>query len=251
VLVSLSAHQLALLGAAACIGGAVFGVAGFAFGVIASLFLHHAFPAADVVFIVVAGALLLNLGLLPRFRRDIDLRRALPFLAGATLGLPIGLALLEVLDARTIRVVVAGLLIAYCLLALRQQSRAPLRLSPGGGRAADVSIGLAGGVVGGISGLGPLLPAIWNGLRGLDKREQRALAQPFGLYVQGAMVAWLLATGTVSRDAAQGIIIAAPLMIGAAWLGLRLFDRIDTATFQRVVTSLALAGAVLLLANQF
>lgn len=247
---TLTVHQLLLLGAAACVGGAIFGMAGFAFGVIASLFLHHGFVTTDVIFIVVAGALVLNLGLLPRFWSEIDVRKSLPFLAGATLGLPVGLTLLSWLEPRLIRGFIGVLVIGYCAFALRQQSREPLRFSAGGGRAADVSIGMAGGVVGGISGLGPLLPGIWYGLRGLSKTEQRALAQPFGLYVQGVMVAWFLATGTVSSSAVQSVALAAPLMLGAAWLGLRVFDGLSTARFQRIVIAAALVGAVFLLVNQ-
>lgn len=247
---ALSGQQMLLLGAAASIGGAVFGIAGFAFGIIASLFLHHGFAAADVIFIVVAGALVLNLGLLPRFWSEIDLRKAVPYLAGATVGLPVGLALLVWMDPRLTRIFVAAVVIGYCLFALRQQSRDPLRYSPRRGQATDTAIGVAGGVVGGISGLGPMVPGIWYGLRGMTKTEQRALTQPFGLYVQGIMVAWLFATGTVSATAVQGVAFATPLMLLAAALGLRVFDGLSTARFQRIVIGAALVGAVFLLVRQ-
>ncbi|MDB5999465.1 MAG: permease [Rhizobacter sp.] len=250
LLAAMTSHQLVLLGAAACVGGAIFGIVGFAFGVIASLFLHHGYPAADVIFIVVAGALVLNLGLLPKFWGDIDFRKSVPYLAGATVGLPIGLALLYLLDPRLIRLFVSVLLVSYCLFALRQQSREPLRLSHRHGRTADVAIGVAGGVVGGISGLGPLLPGIWYGLRGMSKTEQRALTQPFGLYVQGLMVAWFLATGTVSTAALQSVAIATPVMLVAAWLGLLVFDGLSTVFFQRSVIATALLGSVFLLLRQ-
>lgn len=250
MLSTLTAHQLLLLAVAACIGGAIFGIAGFAFGVIASLFLHHGFAATDVIFIVVAGALVLNIGLLPRFWSEIDVRKATPYLLGATLGLPIGLALLSLLDPRIIRTFIGVLVVCYCLFALRQHSREPLRFTGGGGRTADLSIGMAGGVVGGVSGLGPLLPGIWYGLRGMTKTEQRGLIQPFGLYVQSMMVAWFLATGTVSTRAVHGLAVAAPLMLVAAWLGLRVFDRLSTKRFQQIVIAAALVGAVFLLVRQ-
>ncbi len=248
---AISIHQLVLLGAAACIGGAIFGIAGFAFGIIASLFLHHGFASTDVVFIVVAGALVLNLGLLPKFWADIDLRKSVPYLIGATLGLPIGLLLLRWIEPRLIRVFVGMLVLSYCLFALRQQSRDPLRYSPGRGHAADGAIGMAGGVVGGISGLGPMLPGIWYGLRGMSKVEQRALTQPYGIYVQGLMVIWLLATGAVSKTAIESVGLATPVMLGTALIGLRLFDGLSTRRFQRIVIAAALIGAVVLLASQF
>jgi L-alanine-DL-glutamate epimerase-like enolase superfamily enzyme/uncharacterized membrane protein YfcA len=189
--------QLALVCTGAAVGGAIFGVIGFAYGVLISLFIHHAFAAPDVVFIVVGGAFILNLFYLPRFWREIRWRGALPYMAGATLGLPLGLWLLTQLDARTVRSFVAILIVAYGLFALRQQSRAPFRFRGAHGNAVDGTIGFVGGVIGGVSGLGPLVPGVWFGLRGFDKVQQRSLAQPFGLYIQGFMVVWLLASSTV------------------------------------------------------
>lgn len=246
----LTTQQLILLGAAAVVGGVIFGVAGFAFGVIASLFLHHGFATSDVIFIVVAGGLVLNLGLLPRFWSDLDFLRSLPFLTGATLGLPIGLILLYALPPPSIRLIAAVLIIGYCLFALRQRTREPLRLSVRSGRAADTAIGFAGGMVGGICGLGPLIPSIWYGLRGMSKTEQRALTQPFALYVQGLMVGWFLFRGHVSDSATQSIALASPVMLLAAWLGVRLFDAISTIGFQRMIIGLSLIGGVLLLWQQ-
>ena len=49
---------------------------GFAYGILISIFIHHGFAAADVVFIVVAGALVLNVGMLPKFAREIRWRAA-------------------------------------------------------------------------------------------------------------------------------------------------------------------------------
>lgn len=247
---ALTLQQLALLGAGAFIGGAIFGVAGFAFGIIASLFLHHGFAAADVIFIIVSGALVLNLGLLPRFWRDIDVRAATPYLIGATFGLPAGVALLQTLDARVTRTIIALLVLGYCAFALRQQSREPLRFSARTGRAADTAIGMAGGVVGGVSGLGPMLPGIWFGLRGLSKTETRALTQPVGLWMQGLMVAWFLVSGTVSTAAVHGVLFAAPVMLAAAWLGLSVFDRLSSARFHRIIVVLAMIGATFLLVRQ-
>lgn len=249
-MITLTAQQLALLCAGAAVGGAIFGMIGFAYGILISVFIHHAFTTPDVVFIVVSGALVLNLALLPRFWREIRWRAALPYLVGATLGLPVGFWLLNHLEPRIIRAFVAVLIIAYGLFALRQQTRAPLRLSVSHGRAADGSIGFTGGVIGGVSGLGPLVPGVWYGLRGMSKIEQRSLAQPFGLYVQGVMVAWLLASSTVSRHAVEGLAIATPVMLATAYLGLRGFERLSTGFFQRVVVVLAIIGAAVLLWRQ-
>jgi uncharacterized protein len=248
--ITLTAAQLALLAAGAAVGGAIFGVIGFAYGIVISVFIHHGFAAADVVFIVVGGALVLNIGMLPKFAREIRWRAALPYLVGATLGLPLGLWLLATLEARTIRLFVGALVAAYGLFALRQQSREPFRIAGAHGNAIDAGIGFVGGVIGGVSGLGPLVPGVWFGLRGFNKVEQRALTTPYGLWVQGLMVAWLLVGGFVSRAAIEGLAVATPVMLIAAYLGLRLFDRLSTSAFQRSVVILAIVGAVVLVMRQ-
>lgn len=247
---SLSGLQLVLLAAGAAAGGAIFGMIGFAFGIVMSVFIHHGFAAADVVFMVVAGSIVLNLGVLPKFAREIRWRAALPYLGGATLGMPLGLWLLAILDARTIRLFVGALVIAYGLFALRQQSREPFRIAGAYGKAVDTGIGFVGGVIGGVSGLGPLVPGVWYGLRGLTKVEQRALTTPYGLWVQGLMAAWLLVSGWVSRQAIEGLAVATPVMLLASYLGLKAFDRISTSAFQRIVVILAIIGALTLIAKQ-
>lgn len=246
----LSLHDVLLLIVAAGLGGFVFGIAGFAFGVVASLFLHHTYGPKDVIFIVVCSGFILNLASLPMFFREVRLLRAFPFLLGATLGLPLGLFVLGMLDAKAIRVIVGSVIIAYCLFALRQQRRAAMDLKGPAGHAADTCVGFAGGMVGGISGLGPLIPGVWYGLRGLSKADQRALAQPFGLYVQGAMAVWLAASGGASSRALSSVLAAAPAMLLAAWLGLQVFERISLQAFQRMVVAVCLVGAAALVARQ-
>ena len=249
-MLTLTAEQRVMVCAGAAVGGAIFGVMGFAYGVVISLFIHHAFAAPDVVFIIVGGSLILNLALLPRFWREIRWRSAAPYLLGAAPGLPLGLWLLAKLDPQAIRIFVSALIVVYGLYAMRQQSREPLRFTAARGRAVDGLVGFAGGVIGGVSGLAPIVPAVWCGLRGMSKIEQRSLAQPFALVVFGVMAVVLLATGTVGRQALEGLAVATPLMLGAAFLGLRGFERLSTSMFQRTVIALAILGAVVLLVRQ-
>jgi uncharacterized membrane protein YfcA len=250
-MLTLTAEQLWMVCAGAAVGGAIYGVMGFAYGVVISLFVHHAFAAPDVVFIIVGGSLIMNLALLPRFWREIRWRGAAPYLLGAVPGMPLGLWLLANLDPQAIRISVGVLIVVYGLYALRQQSREPLRFTAARGSAMDGVVGFAGGVIGGVSGLGPIVPGVWFGLRGMSKIEQRSLAQPFALLFFGAMAAILLATGKVGPQALEALVVATPLMLGAAFLGLLGFDRLNTSTFQRAVVALAILGAVVLLMRQW
>lgn len=246
----MSYQQIALLCCATFAGGLAFGVSGFAFGVVASLFLHHAFEPHEVVFIVVTGGLILNLLALPRFWRDIDIRQSAPYLLGATFGMPLGVLLLSHLNAGNLRLLTSFVVIAYCLFALFRHSGKPLTFPPKLGQAADSGIGFAGGVVGGVAGLGPLLPSIWYGLRGKNKAEARGLTQPFGLYVQGALASWFLVSSGSQALPFFPMAAALPLMLLGAWVGLQVFDRIRVETFRMCIVWLSLAGALVLLARQ-
>jgi len=244
---TLTPEQLVMVCAGAAMGGVIFGVMGFAYGIVISLFIHHAFAVPDVVFIIVGGSFIMNLALLPRFWREIRWRSAAPYLLGAALGLPVGLWLLASLEPQAIRIFVGVLIIAYGLYALRQQSREPLRFTAARGTAADGLVGFAGGTIGGVSGLGPIVPGVWFGLRGMSKIEQRSLSQPFGLFFFGVMAVVLLATGRVGPQALEGLAVATPFMLAAAFLGLRGFERLKTSAFQRGVIALAILGAAVLL----
>ena len=248
---TLTAEQLVLVCVAATIGGWIYGLIGFAYGVVISVFLHHAFAAADVVFVIVAGSLVMNLALLPRFWPEIRWRDSVPYLAGAGFGLPLGLWLLGRLDPHAIRAFIGVLIVAYGLYALRQQSRQPLRFKAGQGGLVDGGVGFAGGVIGGLSGLGPIVPAVWFGVRGMNKMEQRSLAQPFALVFFAAMAVVLLAGGRAGRPALEALAVGTPLMLAAAFLGLRGFERLSTSAFQRGVIALAIVGAGVLPARQW
>ncbi len=246
----MSYEQFGLLCIATFAGGLAFGVTGFAYGVVASLFLHHVFAPREVVFLVVTGGVLLNLAVLPRFWRDIDLRGAAPFLAGATMGLPLGVALLQRLDPALLRLITAVVVLAYCVFALLRHRSEPLRFTRGVGHAADTAIGFAGGVIGGVSGLGPLLPSVWYGLRGKDKIQARGLTQPFGIYVQGVMAVWFLFSSRSHAMPVQAIGLAVPSLAVGALVGLRMFDRISVATFRLCIVWLSMAGAAILMLRQ-
>lgn len=246
----MSAEQVVVLLLATFAGGLAFGVTGFAYGVVSTLFLHHAFEPRDVVFLAVSGGLILNLVMLPKFWSEIDMRRAAPYLLGATAGVPLGLAVLQRMHAPTLRLVTCAVVITYCLFALLRHGGKPLAFSRRVGLAADTGIGLAGGFIGGVAGLGPLLPSMWYGLRGMSKTESRGLTQPFGLYVQGMMTLWFLATSAKQPSALAPVAMAIPLMLAGGWVGLRIFDRISVDTFRLSIVWLSLAGSVILLVRQ-
>jgi uncharacterized membrane protein YfcA len=247
---ALTLQQILYLGIAAFVGGIVFGVTGFAFGIVASVLLHYAFAPKDVIFVLVSGGFVLNLGSLPKYFREVQIARALPYMLGATVGMPLGLALLAVIDARLLRLGVGVLIVAYCGFALHRHRRAAIHLHGRVARTVNVGIGFVGGICGGVAGLGPLIPGVWYGLQGLGKVEQRALAQPFGLYVQGFTMVALIVSGAAGITAVASVLVITPVLLIASAIGMRALDRISLLGFQRLVLGGCLAGGTLLIARQ-
>ena len=56
--------------------------------------------------------------------------------------------------------------------------RAPVAFSIGG-KPADMAIGFAGGIMGGLAGLSGPLPILWASVRGWGKAERRGVFQVF------------------------------------------------------------------------
>ena len=113
---------------------------------------------------------------------------------------------------------------------------------------ADGGVGIAGGIVGGATGLAGIVPMIWSSLRGWTRDEQRAVFQPVAVASFIAAALWLGGSGSIDRETLRLFAIGLPALLLGNWAGLRLYGRLDETGFRRVVlVLLLLAGLVLLL----
>jgi uncharacterized protein len=116
-----------------------------------------------------------------------------------------------------------------------------------GGGAADAGIGFLNGVLGGITGLAGILVTIWCGLRGWPKDVQRAVFQPVAVAIFAMSALWIGATGAITPEVIKLFLIGLPVLFAGTWLGLRLFGRLDEATFRKIVLILLLTSGALLI----
>ena len=59
---------------------------------------------------------------------------------------------------------------------------------------------------------------------------------------------WLGAKGTVTAETAKLFVMGLPCVVAGTWLGLKLFEYIDEATFRKIVlTLLLISGAMLVI----
>jgi uncharacterized protein len=170
---------------AAFFGGLTSGVSGFAMGLVVSgVWLHIISPAQNALLIVLCGLVTQGSGVW-RVRHAMNWRTVVPFIIGGAMGVPAGTALLKTVDQGTLRLTIAILLVLYSLYNLIRPTAEQVH----GGVTADLGVGAANGLIGGLTGLGGIAVTIWCQLRGGPKDSQHAIFQPvmFATFVMSAI----------------------------------------------------------------
>jgi uncharacterized membrane protein YfcA len=241
VFASLDAATLAALWLGALLGGLAAGAFGFAFGIAASAVWLHAIEPLHATFLIVAGGLAIQAGTILPLRRSIDRGRLWPALAAVICGVPVGVWLLVRTDVAALKVVLGAFLALYGAYALI----APRLPHFEAGRAADAAVGFLSGVMGGLGGYSGVAPAIWTQIRGWPKDAARAFYQPI---IVTAHVATIAAIGAVALDR-KGLVlfgVALPALALGAWLGWRLYGRLDERRFRQVFAALLMLSGLML-----
>src|SRR3954453_15367424 len=225
-------------------GGLGAGLSGFAFGlVVSSIWLYILTPLQTATLIIAFGLIVQGYSVW-KLRRALNWRRLLPFVAGAAVGVPLGGGILTWANPAYVRAGVGLFLVLYSLYALFRPAIKPVT---SGGMAADAGIGFLNGVLGGITGLSGILVTIWCGLRGWPKDQQLAVFQPVAVAIFLMSAFWIGTTGAVAAETIKLFLIGLPALAAGTWLGLKLFGRLDEASFRKVVLVLLLiSGAVLM-----
>ena len=222
-------------------GALVAGLSGFAFGLVAaSIWLYILSPLQTATLIIAFGLIVQGYSVW-KLRNALDWKKLWPFIIGAAIGVPVGVAVLTWANPAYVRIGVGLFLILYSLYAWFRPALKPVT---SGGAAADAGIGFLNGVLGGMTGLAGILVTIWSGLRGWPKDQQRAVFQPVAVAIFLMSAVWLGAKGAVTADTIKLFVIGLPVLIAGTWLGLKLYGRLDEATFRKVVLVLLFASGV-------
>jgi uncharacterized membrane protein YfcA len=193
---------------------------------------------------VVFGSLLGQTLSIGKMRLTLDFRRSLPLIIGGLIGVPIGVALLPLIDHTVFKACVGALLVVWCPAMLL--ARELPRIS-GGGRLADGVAGWLGGVMGGLGGLTGPAPILWCTLRGWDKDVQRSVFQSFNICMHMLTITMYATSGLISVGSLKVFAVMAPAMIIPTLLGVRVYARVSHAAFRRVVLVLLLLSGMVLL----
>lgn len=232
----------------ALLGAILAGGAGFAFAVVATAFWVHVLPPPQIVLLAAACATVIHAGSIWQFRKEINYRRLMPFLAGALLGVPIGVLALKYTRPDAFRTAAGIIIIGYTLIAAFRPQQFQVKLSKRSGEISDFAVGWIGGIMGGLITMHGVLPTLWCGIRGWSKSESRSVYQPF-IFLTGLYVIALVGLN-VQVDLVQtsfNFLASLPALIIGLLIGMRLFSIVSELLFRRAVLGLVFLSGVVML----
>jgi uncharacterized protein len=237
-----SSLELSLFLLATFAGALVAGLSGFAFGLVVSAIWLYILTPLQTASLIIAFGLIVQSYSVWKLRRALDWRKLAPFVLGAALGVPVGVSILTWANPSHVRMGIGAFLVLYSLYAWFR----PAIAVKSGGAAADAGVGFLNGLLGGITGLAGILVTIWCGLRGWPKDVQRTVFQPVAVAIFLMSALWIGAKGAVTADTVKLFLIGLPALFAGTWLGLKLYGRIDEATFRKIVLALLLVSGLVL-----
>jgi len=226
-----------VLGAAA--GGFINGLAGTGTALFALGFYLVVLDPITAVAIVALMSVLVGLQGLWIVRAEIFSRpsRLARFLLPGLVGVPIGLSLLNVIDAGSLRIAIAAFLIVY---GSYFGFRAALPSFSGRAPWVDSMVGFAGGILGGAAAISGAIPAMWLSIRPWTKSETRAVLQPFNVVILSTTICLLFLKGAYDRTALNALLVTVPVGLIAAQTGIMVFRTLSDTGFRRLLIILTL-----------
>jgi len=234
-----------LLIAGAVAGGFVNGLAGFGTALFALGFWLQILPPLHAVALVLMASAVTGLqGLwVVRHQMGDNIPRLVRFLLPGLVGIPLGTTLLVWIDPAIMKLIIAGFLILYGLFFILRR-----RLPSFDARThkTDITIGFAGGVLGGLAGLSGALPAMWCALRPWPRHETRAVLQPYNFIILTLSATALAFRGAYTGAVLTDLLIVIPASVLAAQLGIWVFRAISDTQFRWLLIGLMLASGIIL-----
>lgn len=196
-------------------------------------------PPITAVAIVSVLAILAGVQGLWVVRADIKANKSklLQFLLPGLIGVPIGVMLLDFINAETLRLFIGVLLVLYGgYFSFRAALPAITQATP----KINVSVGLIGGLLGGLASLSGAVPVIWLSMRPWTKGEIRAVLQPFNMLILAATSSMLFFKGAYDDTTLKALLLTIPIALIASQVGIFVFQRISDSVFRRLLIGLSL-----------
>lgn len=235
--------------AGAAAGGFINGLAGFGTALFALGFWLQILSPTQAVSIIVVMSVASGLQGVVLVRQNIMQQpmRLVRFVVPGLIGLPFGVKLLAVVSALAIKLTVAIALIAYGgFILLRRNLPKLSRQLP----VVDGVVGLVGGVLGGAASLSGTVPTMWCAVQSWTKSEQRAVLQPFNVIILGLAAIAYAFSGYYTASTASAILIALPVTLVSAQIGIWAFKKMTDDQFRRLLVILLLVSGLIIVIKE-
>ena len=154
--------------------------------------------------------------------------------------------LLDHIEAGTLKIVVAALLIIYGGFFTFRKN---LPLISKQTFVLDAIIGFFAGILGALGGLSGALPTMWCALHTWTKTEQRSLLQPFNMVILSVATVLLYFKGAYTTPVLYNLMIVVPTALIGSLIGIIVFKRLNDNQFRRLLIALMLVSGLILLAQ--
>lgn len=235
---------ISLLAGAAC-GGFINGLAGFGTALLSLGIWLQIMPPWQAVAIVAVMSVLSGLQSLWLIRNDLGngATRLPRFILPALIGIPLGSAALNLINAQALKLAIAGFMLLYgAFFALRRSLPQIERQMP----VADATIGFLGGILGGAASLSGVLPTMWCAMQPWTKGETSAVLRPYNVTILGITIAFFAWHGYYSQQTLLFIAIALPATLISSQIGIAVFRRLTDVQFRRLLVWLLFVSGALL-----
>jgi uncharacterized membrane protein YfcA len=240
-----AASTLIATAAVILVAALVSSVAGFAFSALAgSALAYLGIDKVHAVQTMALSSIAIQSYAVWKIRESIRWNSLWTMLAAGGLTVPLGVWLLVHIDGVAYAAGLGLFVTIYgCYAVLRRQMRIVR-----GDAWGDAIAGALGGLTGGLASLPGMLVTIWCSMRGWDKRQQRAVYQPYILIMQIVTILCLQWQAPVDMHAAQDLRFVPFALLGAVG-GFAAFERMTNKQFHVVVSALLVVSGVGLLSR--
>jgi len=237
------------LAAGSAAGGFINGLAGFGTALFAlGFWLQILSPTEAVSMVVVMSVVsgLQGVALVRQSIRENPLRLS-RFVLPGLIGIPLGTRLLAIISPLTIKMTVAIFLIAYGGFILLRRDLPRLA---GQRPMIDSLVGFVGGILGGAASLSGVVPTMWCALQPWTKSEQRAVLQPFNVLILAIAAVVFAVSGYYSSQSIPLILIALPITLVSAQVGVWAFKRLSDDQFRRLLVTLMFVSGLIIVIKE-
>ena len=223
--------------------GIVASAAGFAFSAIAGALIVHLYPdPLEMVRILLVCSITIQVYCTLMLIRSIRWRELAPYLAGGLLTAPLGVFMLAHFSSHAYSLTLGALLVGYGLYSLKKPIAIDVQRKP----ILDAMVGALGGITGGLAAFPGAFVTVWCSARGLSKESQRAICQPYILFMQLATLIMVEHVRNMAGGSLYSLWMLVPVSLVSASVGFRLFRYLTANQFRVVVLNMLVASGLLL-----